>query len=58
MTYQLVIYLDADQPIPEPGDLLQIVSMEDGNYNKFDIPYVTVTLKPITYSDVERKLYE
>ena len=37
MTYQLVIYLDADQPIPEPGDLLQIVSMEDGNYNKFVI---------------------
>jgi hypothetical protein len=44
--YKLVIYLDTTDPLPGIGDLLEIVSIEDGNYNKFDIPYVVATLKP------------
>ena len=55
MVYKLNILLNSNDPLPNIGDLFEIVTIEDGNFGKFDIPYVTVTLKKVNkimdYSD-------
>ena len=45
MTYQLTIHLDAADPLPELGDMFEIVVLEDGEYSS-QRPYVIATLQP------------
>ena len=44
--YRLIVYLDYPQPIPQLGDSLKIVSIEDHDDYKQSRPYIIATLEP------------
>jgi hypothetical protein len=57
--YKLTIVLKEDAPLPKVGDTFRIVMLEDGDFDKFDIPYVVATLEPVDkdfYSDSEKEI--
>ena len=45
--YKLTVMLVGNSPLPQIGDRFEVVMIEDGNFNKFDVPYIIATLEPI-----------
>ena len=45
--YKLIIYLNNTDPLPNIGDTFEITKLEDGEHDKFSIPYVVATLQPV-----------
>ena len=44
--YKLTIHLNIFDPLPQVGDMFEIVALEDGEYAS-QRPYVIATLEPI-----------